>query len=446
MRCLPPAFPPTLKPRRATLLLLAALAGSASADEALLAELETLRAELERLRTRVSELEARLVGGDDAVTNGATSAAPVPAATPTAAAVATPRGPSVSAGGRIKLDVVYNRTSSGRGDSNDTALSPGAIPLDGSGERDQVHFTARGSRVWLKGWNPTPLGDAGAYLELDLYGGGGNERVTNSYNVRLRHGYAELAGVLFGQTYSTFMNVSAYPELNDDGIVVGAALTRQPMLRYTTALAGGSLSLALESPESTLAVAADPRFAPDDDRLPDLVARYGRAGVWGNWSLAVLARELRVDDAAGSGADDSAAGFGVNAAGLAVLGADDSLRASLTAGNAVGRYLSGNAFAAGRIGADGDIDTTWSAGGYVSWQHWFTPAWRSNLTAGYAWQADDGAWDIENQAVYSGHANLMWNPVVSTTLGLELIFGARERFDGRDGEVLRLQFSAVHKF
>ncbi len=429
---------------KATVLALLLLGSSAVAgDEALHAELAALKAELARLQAQVVALEARVAAApDEQASEGDRDPVTVAAAAPDPDPV--PRA-QISAGGRIKFDLVFNELSSGSGSSGDTSLNVGAIPLDSDGERGQVNFSGRSSRLWLKSWTPTALGDAGAYLEFDLYGGGGNERVTNSYNVRLRHGYGEFAGFTFGQTYTTFMDVSALPELNDDGGSAGASFARQPLLRYTRPFAGANLSVALESPEITLVTANSLNFAPDDDRLPDFVARYQRSGYWGSWSLAALARELRIDDLT-LAAHDAVFGFGANVSAYVVLGAEDSLSLNIGGGDGVGRYMNLNAFADARLDRAGTLEATPMVGGFVAWQHWWTRTWRSNLAAGYAWQDDDGARDGENEQLASLHANLLWSPVSSTTLGLEWIAARRQLVDGQHNALWRLQFSAVHKF
>ena len=78
---------------------------------------------------------------------------------------------------------------------------------------------------------------------------GGNERVSNSYNPRLRHAFFTYGKWLFGQTWSTFQDVGALPESVDflaasDGIV----FERQPMVRYSSA----GWQFAIENPETTI--------------------------------------------------------------------------------------------------------------------------------------------------------------------------------------------------
>lgn len=446
---LPPALrrPRTVITRRgaAQVLLLMLHAGAAPAQPPA-EELAALKDEVARLSARIAELEERLAGtlrkSDVAATM--TTEAPDDRQPPaTANPPLSRREPQISLGGRIKMDAIYNTRSAGSGRVEDVRLNPGTIPLSGQGERDQIDFSARASRLWLKGWLPTDRGDIGAYLEFDLFGDGGNQRITNGYGVRVRHAYAQFGGLLFGQTYSTFVNVTALPELNDDGIGAGVLLVRQPLVRFSREFAGGRASVALENPESTLRSDSGERITPDDERLPDMVVRYDRTGSWGDASIAVLAREIRLDDA---GTDDAALGGAVSAAGTLNLGVDDLLRFNIVGGNAIGRYASSNAFDSGRLGAGGDIGLTWSTGGYLSWQHFWSAEWRTNLTAGYAWQDDSAAIDQENVEIYTLHANLLWSPVASTTLGLEWIHAHRRRFDGQPGRLDRLQFSAIHKF
>jgi hypothetical protein len=352
---------------------------------------------------------------------------------------------SVALGGRIKVDGIYNSHSAGTNSRADLAFIPGAIPVTGEGEDDQIKLSSRTSRMWVKASTPTPLGTVGAYVEMDFFSSddSGNERVTNGYTPRMRHAYGEWRGWLAGQTYTTFMDLSAFPEINDDGAPAGAMLVRQPMLRWTNDWPGHVLQLALESPETTLRLDSGGRLAPDDDRLPDFVAKYLQLSDWGHWSLAGVVREIRVDDAAGRAA---AVGGGLSASALVRIGERDDLRVVATSGNAIGRYLSLNIFDDARLDSTGDLDLIFAAGGYLAFRHWWAPRSRSNIVIGGTWMDDAGALQIENEWAYSVHTNFLWSPLLSTTLGVEWIHGERSLVSGRDGSLDRVQFSAVHKF
>ncbi|WP_255211242.1 DcaP family trimeric outer membrane transporter, partial [Methylogaea oryzae] len=166
------------------------------------------------------------------------------------------------------------------------------MPLNGQGERNQVTFHGKGSRLWLKALTPTRLGDLTSYFEMEFFStqAPGEERTTNAYSPSLRHAYGSLGRFLAGQTWSTFLNANALPELNDSGGSVGRIYTRQPLIRWTQPFDGGDWQVALENPETTLTGANGGRIVPDDDRYPDLVGKVGWRGDWGDVSVAGLTR------------------------------------------------------------------------------------------------------------------------------------------------------------
>ncbi|MCK7579327.1 MAG: porin [Chromatiales bacterium] len=142
---------------------------------------------------------------------------------------------SLAFGGYVKVDAIYNSVSTGADRIADQFLIPPAIPVGSStrGEHSELTLTARESRLWLKSFTPTVWGDLNTYLEMDFYADDPiDERVTNPHGPRLRHAYGTLGNLLGGQTWSTFMNVAALPELNDFGGPVGQIFVRQPLIRW----------------------------------------------------------------------------------------------------------------------------------------------------------------------------------------------------------------------
>ena len=164
---------------------------------------------------------------------------------------------AINVGGRVKFDAIYNsRSSGGNSGSNggDLSFLPGAIPLTGSGETDQLSFDARETRLWLKGYSPSDYGEMAGYIEVDFSSAtaASNEKVSNSFVPRLRHAYGTLGGFTLGQTFTTFLNVSAYPETNDLNGPVSIMNIRQPLIRYEHKQEWGKWFIAMESPETTL--------------------------------------------------------------------------------------------------------------------------------------------------------------------------------------------------
>lgn len=181
-------------------------------------------------------------------------------------------------------------------------------------------------------------GDVTGYVEIDFYGGGGNEIISNSTNPRLRHLYIKYKGWTAGQAWSTFMPVGAIAETLDfGGPFVGEAFMRAALLRYQY----GNWEFAIENPEtwgdgdvgttsSALGLLGDD--ADPDESIPDFVARYTHKADWGWISAAALLR--KVDQ---GGLDETSAA--INIAGKINTVGKDEFKFQITTGEP-GRYAS----------------------------------------------------------------------------------------------------------
>jgi len=98
-------------------------------------------------------------------------------------------------------------------------LVPSLIPVGNSDSSEGATFNSdvTTSRFHFKTSTDTGAGKLNSMIELDFLSGGGDERVSNSTNSRIRHAflswdYAKDQSLLVGQTWSTFFNVGALPE------------------------------------------------------------------------------------------------------------------------------------------------------------------------------------------------------------------------------------------
>ena len=225
-------------------------------------------------------------------------------------------------------------------------------------------------------------------------------------------------------------------------------IIRQEQVRYDIKSAWGNVLLSLESPESTFTSFEGNRIQTDDDHVPDTVGKIEFSGTWGSWSLAGLLRDIRANNKIISGVEDHEWGGAVNAAGRVFLFRQDNLRFSLSYGNALGRYLSFNAFDDAAIDDMGRISLTRIAGGYVAYQHWWASTLRSSFVIGMAYADLDTRIvpGTVNKFFASSHANLLWSPVANMTLGIEWLHGYRRLANGGSGDLDRFQFSAIYKF
>ncbi len=360
---------------------------------------------------------------------------------PAAAAVSLDvSGTAVNLGGYIKLDAMVTQYDARPSASleplgRDYYAGPRSVPLDdGSGGVTLTDMHAKQTRLWLRTTTPLEGGESlGTYVEIDFQNSSqGNETISNSFAPRLRQAYLTYGRWLLGQTWSTFQNVAALPETVDFiGPTESTVFIRQPMIRYSV----GGLQLALENPETR--VAGD--GTTDDNRIPDLVARYGFKLSGVDLVAAALLRNLESQDSGEGGVDDATLGSGLSLSGKLALGRDD-LKFMVTAGSGLGRYLGvlGNLDAVAT--ESGEIDAIDAFAAYVGYRHFWSDSWRSTLVYGMF----DGDGDIDSAS--SIHLNLMHSPVQNLSLGVELIHAERENADGAEGEFQRLQFGAKLSF
>jgi hypothetical protein len=347
-------------------------------------------------------------------------------------------------GGFVKLDTMYSDYSAGSysGAGRDFYI-PGTIPVgDGEGET-YLDFHIKESRINFKSAHNL---DSGAkmttMLEFDFQlSGQGNERVSNSWSPRVRHAFFTYNKWLFGQTWMTFFNVGALPEnLDFVGPAESTIFGRQAMIRYTT----GNWQFALENPETTITpYGGGGRIVADDNRIPDMVARWKM----GSFTVAGILRELRYENNA-AGIDDSTSGYGISLSGKHKIGERDDFRWMATAGKGLGRYVGLNTANGAVLDADGNLDAIETTSVFGSYRHFWGPKWRSNLTLGYLSVDNDTA--LTGTGVTSDasslHINLIYSPVPRMDFGIEFMHANREIESGADGDLDRLQFSAKYAY
>ena len=431
--------------------------GSGSAVDDRIAELER---QISELKAMVSSNQQNLTVHEETITANAqglvTAQADLEEARPMA------KGTKFTYGGFVQLDAIYSDYSDGKptfGPLEDLVVAS-TIPVEPtSGESDDYQSTnihAKTSRFFFTTKTKTDAGDISSRIELDFVLSGSDsaldERISNSWNSRIRHAfvkwdYNENSSILAGQTWSTFFNVGALPDLIDFVGPVGTLFNRQPQVRWTM----GGLQLSVENPATRLD-AVDGKRKDDSEKMPDLVARYN--GKWGDldWSIAGIGRELAYDQRSGQVEVDSDEeyGYGLSLSGKWMLGKDD-IRFMANYGDALGRYMGLMAFEDGYIDSSGSIQTVDQWGAFIAYRHFWSDKWRSTFSVSMA-EADNP--DTNDYALANGlaksyetyHANLNWLPAPKLSIGGELIYATKEVEDGRDGDLSRVQFAVKYAF
>lgn len=333
---------------------------------------------------------------------------------------------TIAFGGFIKAVAIFGSNGNGSLNSYSVGLPRTFATASTQGESDwKTGFSARESRFSFGTKTVDVMGDTlTTYLEMDYNQGRtdpGNEVVSNSYAPRLRQAYGSWHNWDFGQTYTTFTDLAALPEILDQGKTAAFIYTTQPMIRYNLAVPGGKLMMALENPEDGFYGSSY-----DDQSYPDLAVRYQLRGNFGFYSVAGVLRNFE-DDAANETKTDGAVSL---SARIPTIGKDD-IRLQYSYG-ALGRYMGLLTYPDVDLAAlgQGDVEPLKTYGATAAYRHFWSPTWRSNLVVSHTEIVDDldrsapptfgtlGTFDSST----SVHANLVWSPHSNVTLGLEYAY------------------------
>jgi hypothetical protein len=452
------------------ILVLAAMGACtsiAASEEASLegSRIEQVRKEVARLQSRLERLEARR-------TRGAAPAAAVQAGAKPRSWKLPGTNTSMQIGGYAKLDLIYD-VNAASGD-----LSTPLLPADGTaGAGRQGHFRlhARQSRLWIKTWTPTDWGELATNVEVDFFGAGGNQVVSNSDTMRIRQAFGQLGPVLAGQAWTTFADVSAFADLLDFRNAFGRTFVRQGLVRYTHSFGGGTtLALAVENPQLALSRSAivPAGAAVAHDPMPDLIGQFRHVWSSGHLQLSGLFRRFKVDSGLGGAPPTSderdVFGWGVHISGVWRITPRNVIGGAFKAGRGAGRYIQNNGDAdyfftltgglSGVATAPEDLfRTTMAYGGYAWYRHHWSDTLRSTVAFGFIWWGSLGSKSsfpatplgpVSSFPHYarSLHTNLIWSPVSGVNIGIEYAYLFTAYIGQANAKAHRIQASFKYDF
>lgn len=378
---------------------------------------------------------------------------------------------SVRVYGIAELNMVHERKGDNSG--TDYATFAPSIPLNGTANAKrsgQTFLHARTSRIGLEGATPSPYGQVMMKLEGDfnndprtgnaaVFGAVNNiytQQATNSYGFRLRHAYLQVGPWMFGQTWSTFMDIDNTPETVDFNGPIGSTFIRQPQVRYTYATPEyGNFSAAIENSVSYVLDNTATSTAAGFSKVPDLIGRWDKPFSWGSLSLRAVSHEHRVNGTVSGVADvnQSRRGSGLAASGQIKTVGDDFISWIVTGGTGIGRYFN-YIEGAGYNSTGNNIVMEKAAGLVLGYQRKFNDQFRMNFVYGVQKTYDNEYTDWArtnsltglNRKVSQLHVGGFWNPIKVVEIGAEYIYGKRETLFGETGNMSRVNLLARYNF
>ena len=178
-------------------------------------------------------------------------------------------------------------------------LRPTRLPAYEGEYGEDGHFFAgvRQSRLGVKGFIPTDVGEIKTIFEFELFGTGVDAGQTT---FRLRHAWGELGQFGAGQTWSPFMDPDVFPNSVEYWGPAGMAFFRNVQVRWMPIKGEKNLTLALERPGASgdAGVLADrielqnikgrtplpdfSRWGPLDVQALTTVAAFGEQATYGS--------------------------------------------------------------------------------------------------------------------------------------------------------------------
>ncbi|KPD21691.1 DcaP family trimeric outer membrane transporter [Idiomarina abyssalis] len=354
-------------------------------------------------------------------------------------------------GGFVKLDMMVSDYTDGQAPSSGSIARqqyiPSLTPVGGEGDDMVTDFHARQSRFFLTTDTELDNGETlTGHIEMDfMLTPDGDQRISNSYNPRLRHAFLKYGKWTFGQTWSNFQDLNILAESVDFiGITDGIIFVRQAQIRYTS----GGFSASIENPETTVTPVGGGRIISSDGFAPDVTFKYTGKTDNLTWQASALLRQLTYD-VSQTGDDETTFGYGVSFGAKYTFGMDD-IRASVTTGSGLGRYLGLNTWNGAYIDSNGELEAIDSTGVSFAYRHFWSEKLRSNVVYSRGWADNDGevlalAGDMTEYTQRLAF-NLMYSPASNLTFGAEISKANRETEASVDGDLNRLQLMAMYKF
>jgi len=310
-------------------------------------------------------------------------------------------------------------------------------------EADELRADLRRTRIRLQSWTPTPAGQLHTHVSFD-FSGGLKSPFSSSYVPRLRRAFADLDGLLVGQTWTNFTG-NFSPNTVDASGPVGVVSFRQAQIRYTQPI--GSAMRFIGSVERPLSNG----FSGAKTAIPDIIGTFNLTTATTTANASGIFRLLRYQK---PDAERRTPAWGVSA-NVSQAIAGTMFQLSLLYGDGIGRYVYAGTGTpdGGGVGdayiqkPSGDLIAISVLGWSATIQQEIGEYVVANIIGSElrAWKPKE-LYPNGDRIERTVYANVWVTPVDPVTLGLAYLWGWRELNDGETRSGSRPELSVQGDF
>lgn len=259
----------------------------------------------------------------------------------------------------------------------------------------------------------------------------------------IRHAYGQVGGLLVGQTWSLFSNVSDLPTTVDKNGPTGSIAPLTPQIRYGKKYQNLSWAVGLEYSLPDLYHLASDTIGngfSTVQMIPDIVGRIGTHGNFGSIQLSLIVNSMTTKDA--NSKISNSFGFGASFSGKLNLTEKQKLYFQLAYGKSIAHYIT-TFDGAGQDAVfnpeANKFESLYSMGGFLSYGYNWSEKISSNLSFGSAEIYNIGFQpDNAYRNSLSASVDTFWSVIEGARIGLNYSYGQRWDKDDATGQAGRV--------
>lgn len=344
-------------------------------------------------------------------------------------------------GGYAKLDMISDLNPVGNSEQFITSSIPTSEP--DKSRTGQFTITAKQTRVNVDVRRNTEQGDVRMFFESDLYAYSPSDfSRDNRYQLRIRHAFGQLGNFRVGLSFSSFMDIDAFPDTLDFAGPDSIPYLLNAQIGYSQHFTPSSIwRVSFEQPTSQVTA---PAGSNSISQFPDFVLQLRYEHEDTHLQLAGILRQLGYEN---TNVDKKTMGAGISFGASYKISSKNYFVLGGAAGRGIARYINdvSGANADASVAPDGNIEALNTYGAYLGYTHHWSDKLRSTAVAGRLRQDNkdfQAAVAFHESQYYS--INLVSNIVGSLNIGLEYLHGEHMTADKATGQANRLQASVQY--